>query len=91
MSDIAGQDIAAHGNDPKEIIRVVRNWLNSSQKKAIPGPAHLWNRFETFTARLPQYCREAHLTVSELTYVDYSTLVSAWIIERDNYLEKPDD
>ena len=82
-------DIAAHGNDPRRVIQAVRNWLNSSQKKTIPGPTHLWNRFQAFTAGLPRYCRDADLEVSELTFVDYSTLMSEWIIARGNFLEKP--
>jgi hypothetical protein len=89
VSHIAGQDIAAHGNDPRRVIQAVRNWLNSSQKKTIPGPTHLWNRFQAFTAGLPRYCRDADLEVSELTFVDYSTLMSEWIIARGNFLEKP--
>jgi hypothetical protein len=31
MSDIAGQDIAAHANDPGEAIKAVRDWLSVSK------------------------------------------------------------
>jgi hypothetical protein len=31
ISDIAGQDIAAHGNDPAQAIRAVRDWLSVSK------------------------------------------------------------
>ena len=38
ISDISGQDIAAHDDSPKTAVRVVRNWLRSSQTEgSVPG------------------------------------------------------
>lgn len=90
ISDIAGQDIAAHQNDQERVVAVVRDWLNSSQKKVVPGPAHIWNRFQTFQKGLPRYCRDQHLKPSELTFSDYATFVSEWIVDRSNFLKKPE-
>ena len=38
ISDLAGQDIRAHGQDPREAIRIVRNWLSNAWPEApLPG------------------------------------------------------
>src|SRR6476620_808951 len=34
-SDISGQDIKAHGDDPNEAIRAVRNWLSAQRPKIV--------------------------------------------------------
>lgn len=79
LSDIAGQDISAHENDPKSAIRVVRNWLRSSQKAAIPGPDHIWKRYQTFKKELPGLVRKIRLSPNEIIFNDYATVVSEWL------------
>lgn len=38
ISDIAGQDISSHDNDPRKAIEKVRNWLRTASNRAnIPG------------------------------------------------------
>ena len=40
LSDISGQDIEAHGNDPDQAVRCVRNWLSEHRShNAAPLPA----------------------------------------------------
>jgi hypothetical protein len=41
ISDIAGQDIAAHANDPGEAIKAVRDWLSVSKAGIRRHPAEL--------------------------------------------------
>jgi hypothetical protein len=79
ISDIAGQDIQAHENDPKAAIRIVRNWLRSYSQTSIPSGSVIWNRYQTFRADLPQLCAELKLDINELIYNDYTLLVSKWL------------
>ena len=80
LSDIAGQDIKAHNNDPEAVVGVIRNWLRSSPTGgSIPGPSHLWGRYRRFKRRLPLICDDLRITPSELTFNDYATVVSEWI------------
>jgi len=79
ISDIAGQDIQAHENDPKAAIRIVRNWLRSYSQTSIPSGSVIWNRYQTFRADLPQLCAELKLDMNELIYNDYTLLVSKWL------------
>lgn len=90
LSDIAGQDIAAHNNDPKTAITVVRNWLRSSQREgAVPGGAHIWKRYRSFKGKLPKICRDLHLIPGEMIFNDYATVVGEWLKENQEFLSGP--
>ena len=80
MSDIAGQDIRSHGNDPSQAISHIRNWLNAaSGRRTIPGGVSINARYQRFQAELPGICEELQLTVEEVTYNDYCNFVSDWL------------
>ncbi len=54
LSDIAGQDIAAHGGEPARAIGAVRDWLAAGQRRRPPpGGAEIVRRFAEFSAALP--------------------------------------
>jgi len=82
-SDIAGQDIRGHGNDVQQAIAAVRNWLqaNLASSAKLAGPAKIRDRYLSFRQQLPYMCRVADLRQSELTFLDYRNLVTAWIEE----------
>jgi hypothetical protein len=48
LSDLSNSDIQAHGKDPKEVVRVVRNWLSAQGRVSAPGPAQIWGAFNDF-------------------------------------------
>ena len=79
ISDIAGQDIQAHGNDPATTVRIVRNWLRVYSQVSIPSGSIIWNRYKTFRSDLPLLCKELRLNMKELIYNDYVLLVSTWL------------
>ncbi len=80
ISDISGQDIHTHGNDPKQAIKTVRNWLrNASSRVTIPGGHLIYRRYQTFLSDLPEMCDEAGLKVGELIFNDYTWLVAEWL------------
>ena len=80
ISDIAGQDIKAHGNRPKDAIRAVRDWLrNALGAKAIPSGSHLSADYDRFTEELPELCRAVRLNPSDLTFTDFHGLVFDWL------------
>ncbi|HVR41198.1 MAG TPA: hypothetical protein VMU84_19040, partial [Thermoanaerobaculia bacterium] len=63
ISDIAGQDIAAHRRRPDEAIAVVRNWLSNLTPRsiAIPSGAVIEERYASFRIELPALCTQLHL------------------------------
>ena len=50
LSDMSNSDIAAHGNNPEEVAREVRNWLTNTAGLRAPGPTWIWDRFIEFMA-----------------------------------------
>jgi len=81
ISDIAGQDIAAHGNDGARAIKAVRDWLTSSRPglPKPPGAAAISRRFARFIAELPAICDNAELLISEMTFTDFCDAASTWL------------
>jgi hypothetical protein len=50
ISDLSNSDIAVHNNEPAEVVRAVRNWLNGEARLNAHGPAKIWGRFNDFMA-----------------------------------------
>jgi hypothetical protein len=79
-SDIAGQDVRAHGDDPSEAIRAVRDWLNTYRAgMLIPGGKMISERYERFRVQLPAQARDLKLDHRELTFGDYTHVVVGWL------------
>lgn len=80
ISDISGQDIGYHHNQPKFAVECVRNWLKSAALiRNIPGASYIWKRYEKFLTDLPAICRILKIDPKELTFNDYSQTVSEWL------------
>ena len=86
ISDIAGNDIRAHGDDQGELITQVRNWLSASLKNKvkIPGGKKIADRFKQFNLVLPEMCKALSYDVEDLIYNDYCQLISEWL-EKNKY------
>jgi hypothetical protein len=80
ISDIAGQDVAAHDGVVTTLIKRIRDWLRATSNGAhLPGGAAITRRLEAFTAVLPDLCAQVPLDIEELTFSDYANLVSEWL------------
>lgn len=80
ISDIAGQDIYAHNNTPEGIVKRVRNWLRSaSGRRTIPSGSLIWERYQNFIRDLPETTQRFQLTVEEMIFNDYTTVIKAWL------------
>ena len=83
ISDIAGQDIQAHNNNPEGIITVVRNWIRTASKRqTIPSGSIIWGRYQEFMKDLPQLAQEHQLKVEELIFNDYTLVITRWLRTR---------
>ncbi len=81
ISDIAGQDIASHGDQPRQAVARVRGWLRTNSRRTdIPGGTTIWRRFERFERDLPSICEDARIEVAELEFVDRTQLISNWLL-----------
>jgi hypothetical protein len=82
ISDISGQDIRAHNDNPETAISVIRDWLNAaSERKTIPGGREIARRYREFLQDLPEICQSARLESDEMTYNDFSVFASNWLKE----------
>lgn len=80
ISDIGGQDVASHRNDPAPAVASVRNWLRAeSARSDLPGPAALNVRYENFKRDLPRICVRLDVQPAEMTFVDFCHGVADWL------------
>lgn len=82
ISDIAGQDISAHSDDPKIIINRIRDFLNShSGPRPLPSGDVVWEDYEKFQSRLPEICAVLSLDWQSLQFADYLYIASDYVSE----------
>jgi len=85
LSDVAGQDIESHGNDPKTLLCRTRDWLASVAADPLPSGSVVWDHYETFQGELQQQCTKHKQKTGELTYNDLLRHINAF---REAYVEK---
>jgi hypothetical protein len=83
LSDVAGNDPAAHGSDPQQVIRIVRDHLHYDPAgRRLPGTQHLTTLFGKFRDDLPALAARARLTLEETharrSYRNYMDLLRSF-------------
>jgi hypothetical protein len=80
-SDIAGQDIRAHNEDPSRLIAAVRAMLSTALggRAKLPGPAKIYDRYNRFRGDLPAISQKMHARVSELEFPEFQVIVEEWL------------
>jgi hypothetical protein len=85
LSDIAGQDIKSHGDDPQRLVSQVRNWLSAlNSRKILPGPTEIWLAFNQFTDDINTKLKRRGYTRSQIKNMptgDYIKFARSWIEE----------
>jgi hypothetical protein len=83
ISDIAGQDIVAHGGDPDRAIAAVAQWLRQqSRAVTIPGGRQIAVEYRQFRDHaLPQMLAERRIHHAELTFGDFTSIVVEYLKE----------
>ena len=80
LSDIGGQDIHQHANDPKLAVTRVRDWLRTeSGVTTIPGGTAIFNRYLEYRQELSRICTDLRLDINELTFTDLSNTIYVWL------------
>jgi hypothetical protein len=80
VSDIAGQDIANHEDDPNRAIARVRDWLRTeAERTGIPGATAMQSKYANFRSALPSICERFDLDIFTLTFADFLFVVGVWL------------
>lgn len=79
ISDLSGQDIKNHNNNFELTIKVVRNWLSKKNKNTIPSSSYITDEYNNFIMDLPGLCHASNWNPNELTFDEFSSLVTSWI------------
>jgi hypothetical protein len=80
MSDIAGQDIEAHGGDLSLLIDRVRAFLNSVIRGApLASGGQIKNDYDQFNYSLPQLCQRLKIEAHALEFKDFVWLATDYV------------
>lgn len=82
ISDIAGQDIVAHNDNPKKIIEKARDWISTMKKAIIPGGTAIWIAYNQFLHDLVVGLKKEKYSLKEIDdmpYNDYIKFSKRWI------------
>lgn len=86
LSDISGQDIEVHRNDPGQAVRCVRNWLSENRatnEPPLPGAGAMQSDYAQFQADAGALLAARRLDpLDELTHSDFLFTVRDWITTR---------
>jgi hypothetical protein len=77
LSDISGQDIEVHKNEPDEAIRCVRNWLSEHRppkSPPLPGAAAMQGDYRQFQADIRGLLEQRRLDPDNLTHDETHTI-----------------
>jgi hypothetical protein len=80
MSDIAGQDIEAHGSDVSTLIAKVRLFLNAAKRgEPLPSGPTLAGDYQQFQAALPGLCVPLQVDPANLAFKDFAWIAAEWV------------
>ncbi|MCU0771391.1 MAG: nucleotide-binding protein [Verrucomicrobia bacterium] len=82
LSDIAGQDIKAHDDNPVLLIQAVRDWLRDEEpRRPLPSSRVIAERYQRFRLDFPALCQRLRLDPGELTFNDYTWVIRTWLVD----------
>lgn len=82
ISDIAGSDIAAHWNEPEEVVSVVRNWLADQCRTSAPGKSRIWSAFNECMGQLQRHLGNRGFDPNDIENLPVSELmryIGEWV------------
>jgi hypothetical protein len=85
LSDIAGQDIRHHNNEPAQAVGAVRDWLAAARPrsaKPLPGATAIMRHYDEFQVNPPAMLRAADLEPAELGFFDRANLMAQFLETR---------
>ncbi len=81
LSDIAGQDISSHEDNPKVLVKRVRDWFSNNSNQKITPYSQIWIAYNQFTDDLSNTLL-AHFEleeIQEMSIGDFIKFAKDWI------------
>ena len=85
LSDISGNDIRAHHNDPEQLVQELRDWLRVSSGEALLPAAKIWEQHNLFRGQLETLLRHqgySERNVQALEMAEYISFIKSWMAGR---------
>lgn len=82
MSDIAGNDIRHHNNDPQKVIKHVRDWLKLNTNGNLAFANDIWSVYCEFLADFHRVGEKENFdpnNISEITFSDLIEIIRVWL------------
>lgn len=82
ISDISGQDIKEHGDDPEKLLAKVLEWFDNILQDSLPGAAIVWEKYNDCYADIRFKLKNKGMIVSEIDSLAISSFIKAirpWI------------
>lgn len=82
LSDISGQDIFHHNNDPETLIKRTRDWFSNNSTKLLVGAGEIWNAYNQFCAHLFKNLKAGGYSSTEFDTIpigDFIKFARGWI------------
>ncbi len=82
ISDLAGQDIEDHKDDPYLLIEKVRNWLSNNSNGISPPATVIWNAYNVFLSNLSKTLKDVGYSEREQQLMpigDFIKFCKDWI------------
>lgn len=89
ISDIDGQDIISHENNPDLLIDKLRDWLSDISDVPVPSPRSIKLNLINFNLQLPAQCNTFDWDPNNLTFVEKSTLIVGYLLALRNPVIMP--
>lgn len=86
ISDIAGNDIKAHENEPETAVKNVRDWIRVSSRKKLPWASTIWLEHNEFTYDINNILESEKINFNDigaLPFSDWIQLIKDWVEERE--------
>ncbi|PSJ47016.1 hypothetical protein C7I36_03610 [Zobellella taiwanensis] len=80
MSDISGQDIKTHNNEPQTLISNLRSSFNTNLGGGLPGATAIYMDYQAYQLLKPTIKQNLNLHEDdELTYSDHVQIIQQWM------------
>lgn len=85
LSDISGQDIRNHNDNPVEVIEIIRDWFSTLNKyKKYDSPTNTWNAYNNFNKFFIKSLKKEGYISDQIMRLPISNFISSskkWIFE----------